>query len=651
MAFLQRELQYYDSVRSDNIVVAISMSLDLKHIPCPAGDGCTAFKCIFGHKKDKATAPELSQSPPGPDRSHPTDNQNKKPKVDTIAVEQPVTGRVPARDRPATATRTISPPPTKRPSLGHQTSRPSNGKQTPPSNTTQNASKPKIIDKPAKVESLNPRLLKHSPASHELRLKLLKLLHAELKRLNDELKKDIDGKQTNLVLSEQAIITRALNEEEIVATEKASVYANVMKNKVMTFKRKKAAEWKEDRAKEVSQTSKKRSYNDIDGPPIEIKTGLSPAQEVELLHHLYTPISDLASHGYVPSVPSDETVQAAKEGVEAAKGWEVCDRCQQRFQVFPGRRESDGALTSGGPCKFHWGRLYFPGRNPGETNRLPKRYKCCNQEIGESSGCITHPDHVFKASDPKRLAVIMNFVQTPDNMAVTKDRVVCFDCEMGYTTYGMELIRLTATLWPSGDLLIDILVKPFGEVLDLNSRFSGVTPDDLMNGSVWQPGDDLIPTQEDDSGTTADGEVSKDAQLKVVGSPKIARDLLFSQISPSTPLIGHGLENDLNAMRIVHPTIIDTILLFPHKAGLPYRHGLRMLMDKHLNKKIQQETGPKMLGHDSAEDARAAGELVHFKLLEKWNEMKRSGWKFVEGHLVPADDQGKLTEEFLESKH
>lgn len=626
------------------------MSLDLKHIPCPAGDGCTAFKCIFGHKKDTITASDLHSSPTSSDRSPQTNSIEKQPK-DTPVLKRHAADKQTVKSTPASANRTISPPPTKRPSTGTPASRPSNESDISKTDARQKAPQPKKSEKAIKVESLNPRLLKHSPASHELRLKLLKLLHAELKRLNEELKKDMGATDSNLILSDQAIITRSLNEEETVATEKASVYANVMKNRVMTFKRKKVAEWKEDRVKEVSQTSKKRSYNDIDGPPVEIKTGLTSKQEVQLLHHLYTPISDLANHGYIPTVPSDEAVQAAKEGLEAAKGWEVCDRCQQRFQVFPGRRESDGALTSGGPCKFHWGRMYFPDRNPGETLRLPKRYKCCNQEIGESSGCITHPDHVFKASDPKRLAIIMNFAHTPENKGIANDRAVCFDCEMGYTTHGMELIRLTATHWPSGDLLIDILVKPFGEILDLNSRFSGVLPEDLMNGPIWRPGDALIPEPRDEKAPSKDGEVPVITKLKVVSSPKIARDLLFSQISPSTPLIGHGLENDLNAMRVVHPTIIDTILLFPHKAGLPYRHGLRMLMDRHLNKKIQQETGPKMLGHDSAEDARAAGELVHFKLLERWNEMKRAGWKLVEGDFVSPDNQGKLTEEFLERKH
>ena len=35
--------------------------------------------------------------------------------------------------------------------------------------------------------------------------------------------------------------------------------------------------------------------------------------------------------------------------------------------------------------------------------------------------------------------------------------------------------------------------------------------------------------------------------------------------------IGHGLENDLRALKILHSRVIDTSLVFPHFYGLPYR--------------------------------------------------------------------------------
>lgn len=535
-----------------------------------------------------------------------------------------------------------------------------------------NAASASTSKEPLKQESLNPRLLKHSPASHEIRLKLVKLAYAEIKRLNEALKRD--GKHDRLVLSDQAIITRILNDEESTAVGKPAVYTNIMKNYVMKYKRLQLADWIRDRQKEMPE-SKKRQHDVMQGDALLVETGLTPAQEVGLLQRLLTPIDGLANHGYVASPPTDAAIAAARDGLAAAKGWEQCDRCSQRFQVFAGRRPEDGALTSGGACNFHWGKAYFPEKTAGSAGgKQPKRFLCCGEQMGDSAGCFTHPNHVFKVGSASRLAAVLAFAATPENPAAPPDRAVCFDCEMGYTVHGMELIRLTATSWPDGAEILDVLVRPLGEILDLNSRFSGVWPDDLARAALWCPGDPLVPPTTDADSSCShgseEGQVAK-KRLQVVSSPAVARTLLFSLIAPSTPLLGHGLENDLNAVRVVHPTLIDTVLVFPHKAGLPFRLGLKGLMSTHLHRRIQVQHGPKMLGHDSAEDARAAGELVRFRLAREWADMKRAGWTVVDGALVappggdddddddddddaagPANDSdggGRLTEDFIEA--
>lgn len=647
------------------------MSLSLKHIPCPAGNKCTAFQCIFGHEKDKAKTDENAIIEPVKSdtlSSSDHDRPSKRLKVDATAISGVAsdgqTNQKAAEQKkqslPQSATRSISPPPLKRkaapstlPAKASATS--SLGTQNQPPATKPSASsgsKTAVPAKAKKAESLNPRLLKSSPASHEIRLKLLRLLHQEFKRLNEELKKSVKDQEKNLLLSDQDLIVRALDEEQACAVEKPAVYSNVMKNKVMQYKRMTAAQWKEAIAKEKKDAQKKLQKDDMtDGEPRKIETGLTIAQEVQLLQRILTPLANMGNHGYVPAVPTEEQIKSAVQGMEAAKGWEKCDRCQQRFQVFPGRREEDGALTTGGACKFHWGKTYVPDKLPGDRTRVPKRYHCCGQEVGESAGCFTHEHHVFKASDPKRLAAVLNFAETPENPLAPTDRAVCFDCEMCYTVHGLELVRLTATSWPTGEDLLDVLVQPIGEVLDLNSRFSGVWPEDLASAEPWSVTDDLKPSKESIETGSEDGEVKSKKRLKIVSSPEVARDLLFSLISPATPLIGHGLENDLNAVRIVHPTIIDTVLLYPHKMGLPYRFGLKTLMSVHMNRKIQQETGPKMLGHDSGEDARAAGDLVRLRVMDVWNDLKRKGWRVVDGEITPPEGEGGgvLTEKFIES--
>lgn len=628
------------------------MSLNLQHIPCPAGNKCNAFKCVFGHEKEQKRLESPAPAPaPAIDsveaRSLPSSIQEEPPrkrvKVDAKpSIDEKFTGdsdngvlssksnkhqQSPAR-LPQTATKPISPPPSRRPtSKPSLTSSPSPSPAQPSTSVTA-TTKPPSATKP---EILNPRLVKSSPTSHEIRYRLLKLIHAEYARLNAEFKKDASDDELKLVFTNQELIKKALDEEHKTALEKGPVYSSVMKHKIMHYKRMGLADWKAEREKEAPSGNKK-AREALDGPK-KIHTGLTTAEEVEVLRRLITPIDGLSKHGYVSTVPLPESIKKAKEGQEANKGWEKCDRCQQRFQVFPGRREGDGALTSGGTCTFHWGKAYVPTKAAGEKTWRAKRYQCCGEDVGQSTGCFLRDHHVYKTTNAGTLASILNYAETPDNPSAPSDRAVSFDCEMGYTVYGLELIRLTVVSWPLGETLLDVLVRPIGEVLDLNSRFSGVWPEDLARAMPWPATEDSGSIKGNPETGSEDGEVLKKA-LPIVPSPEAARDLFFSLISPTTPVLGHGLENDLNAVRIVHPTLVDTVLLYPHKGGLPFRNGLKTLMNSQLNVKIQQETGPKLAGHDSAEDARAAGDLVRLKVMEKWKKLKLEGWKVEEGQLI-----------------
>jgi hypothetical protein len=483
------------------------------------------------------------------------------------------------------------------------------------------------------------------------------MLYEQFLRLNSELKKDAKADEEKLVMSEQELIWMALDVEQKIAIDEPAIYSNIIKNRIMSYKRMAVAKWKEERQaerdKELASSAAKTGGRPVLGPPKVIKTGLTADQEVEFLSRLLTPIADLAPYGYVPVMPSEQDIQKAREAEESAKGWEACDRCGTRFQVFPGRNEEDGSLASGGQCIHHPGRTYFPDKLPGDLSRVQKRWKCCKEAVGDSRGCTTASTHVFKTTDPKRLAAILPYAETPPNPRAQTNRAVCFDCEMGYTVRGLELIRLTATSWPGGDMLLDVLVRPLGEILDLNSRYSGVWPEDIVNAVPYST------AEAEDSSSSEDGEVGRGSSttkpMQIVSSPVVARDLLFSLISPSTPLIGHGLENDLNAVRVVHPTLVDTILLYPHKRGLPIRHGLKMLMETLLNRAIQLETDGNnaVQGHDSAEDARAAGDLVRLKVEQEWASLRGLGWEIVDDEFVSPRGKGdgksgSLTEEFLE---
>ncbi|XP_025971576.2 putative exonuclease GOR [Dromaius novaehollandiae] len=162
--------------------------------------------------------------------------------------------------------------------------------------------------------------------------------------------------------------------------------------------------------------------------------------------------------------------------------------------------------------------------------------------------------------------------------------VYALDCEMCYTTQGLELTRVTV-VDSKLQVVYDSFVKPDGEVIDYNMRFSGVTEDDLKNTTT---------------------------------SLRDVQAILLNLFSADTILIGHSLENDLFALKLIHDKIVDTSVMFPHRLGLPHKRALKSLMADYLRRISQDDVG----GHNSSEDAIACMELTLWKVKEdkgrKW---------------------------------
>ncbi|KAL9082964.1 MAG: hypothetical protein Q9159_006065 [Coniocarpon cinnabarinum] len=600
-------------------------------IACPVGKDCELLYCLFAHeqtsqdghamdideistlevahpsKRQKVgeaangsagvePAPSTVQPPPTfaatrtatPQKSQ----QQSTPKVDG---QLPKSFLVP--HRPASASihmaehRPISPPPSRKPEkVASTTSHKAQGLQIKHA-----------------TEPLNPRMLVQAPAAHQTRTLYLKKLHEGIGALNERAKKD--SSMHEIVLAPQQLVTLALDEEQKIAKENFSVYANIIKLRMVAYKKMTLDAWKIhllQLCQIVESDEQKKLRMSVTGER-DLQTGLSETQERQILPHLFAKLHGLEEHGYLTGAPSSEDMAKAQKGDEVADGWEKCARCQARFQVFPDRRQEDGVLTSGGKCTYHPGRIVAGYRGREAV------HGCCNETIGKTVGCDYHPCHVFKVESPNRLSLVMEYEHTPDNCHVANDVAISLDCEMGYTTRGFELIRLTALSWPRGEKILDVLVRPFGYVLDLNTRFSGVNVQQFQEATPY------------DSHANADS-------LQIVGSPIEARKLFFEKINPSTPLIGHGLDNDLAALRIIHPCIVDTALLCPHARGLPYRRALKQLAREYIFRTIQNAG---LAGHDSAEDAKAAGDIVLELVKRKWRKMKENGWKAEDGKLVP----------------
>lgn len=618
-----------------------------KDVPCPQGDKCALLTCMFAHKPvapveqgesqhaPAATEPDASAQP-APKRikiestaesstGAKTQSVEPSPQSDNGSLLQTSPSPKEANGKPQqlnqsttklqTVSRDVSPPPTR----VEQTPKKSEQVSAKPK-----TARPQVPPRQAPKESLNPRMLAKTPAAHNVRLAILTKLHAAMCAQNDKMAKNAKGSDKYLVLSKDELVTMALDEEEKTAKENQNIYSNIIKLRIVKV-------WKmnqEDWVKEVKSHLNSRYYKiEPAEQPMEPKaftTGLTAKEEIAILSKLVTPLNGLEQFGYVTRAPTEEEIAQARKGVLESKGWEKCERCGGRFQVFPGRRE-DGLLTTAGQCTYHPGKPFYPPRKKTDhiTGSRDAFYPCCNESLGTSSGCTKGETHVFKVSEAKRLASILQFKETPTQPDKGPQKPVCFDCEMGYTTQGLELIRLTAVTWPEGKELLDVLVRPIGEILDLNSRFSGIFPEHYATAVPYG-------TAVSGKATLEDGELEP-TPLQIVESPGAARELLFQFLQPDTPLIGHAIDNDLNACRIIHPTIIDTVLLYPHPAGLPIRTSLKILSRKYLDRDIQ--TGGNR-GHDSKEDSIATGDLVRAKALETWKRLKAKGWTIQDDKLV-----------------
>lgn len=157
--------------------------------------------------------------------------------------------------------------------------------------------------------------------------------------------------------------------------------------------------------------------------------------------------------------------------------------------------------------------------------------------------------------------------------------MLAVDCEMCYVGVGADkrlVLTRASAVGPDGSVVYDKLVKPSEQITDYNTAHSGITAEQMRG---------VQTTIED-----------------------VQRELL-ELIAQETILIGHSLENDLRRLKIMHSLCVDTVALYPHPRGPPFRSKLSSLTEKHLKRRIQEGT------HDSVADARATMELALLKFV------------------------------------
>lgn len=170
--------------------------------------------------------------------------------------------------------------------------------------------------------------------------------------------------------------------------------------------------------------------------------------------------------------------------------------------------------------------------------------------------------------------------------------ILSMDCEMVMTgPEEFSLARISVVNW-SGDVVLDRLVKPDKPVTNYVTQFSGITEELLKPVTT----------------------TLRDIQTE-----------LLDLVGPRTILVGHSLDSDLKALKLTHPFIVDTSVIYPHPRGPPLKSSLKYLTQKYLNRQIQQGHGA--VGHNSIEDAKACLDLTRQKC-EKgkmWGEFEGAG--------------------------
>lgn len=244
-----------------------------------------------------------------------------------------------------------------------------------------------------------------------------------------------------------------------------------------------------------------------------------------------------------------------------------CARCKSPFLLF------------NSPCTYHPGKLIFRSF---KEDKVLEMWTCCDQ-FKNGTGCTNYYSHVWYGISKGFNGPIGQFLHTMPSSPNSKGTygVYALDCEMVFTINGMEVARVTL-VDINGEVIYDSYVQPKSTVIDYNTRYSGITKEDLKKPSV------------------------KDFDEM--------RNELLGFINSYTILIGHGLNNDLRVLKICHLRVIDTSVIYPHYKGYPFKYTLKMLSKKILNLDIQSSIS----GHCSREDSWAAMQLALKKVLHNY---------------------------------
>lgn len=290
-----------------------------------------------------------------------------------------------------------------------------------------------------------------------------------------------------------------------------------------------------------------------------------------------------------------------------------CMRCGKGFLVT-----NNGDYVTTEPCLYHWGKInqFYDG------HQMRRIYSCCNRDHDSylNNGCTANRVHVWTGISTGLNGPYEGFVRTKKrNGPIPHDGntgIYALDCEMCFTGCGLELAKVTI-IRSDGNLHYESFVRPERDIVDYNTRFSGITEKDLNIESHSSSSYGMRRASTASNSSASSTSSSNSYNPRTVKTIQEVQNDILKFIFEDTILIGHSIENDLKALKLMHQSIIDTSIVFPHYYGLPYRRSLKALTKSILKRDIQNSEN----GHCSFEDSRACLELMLWKVRKDFREL------------------------------
>ncbi|KAG2257652.1 hypothetical protein Bca52824_076946 [Brassica carinata] len=188
---------------------------------------------------------------------------------------------------------------------------------------------------------------------------------------------------------------------------------------------------------------------------------------------------------------------------------------------------------------------------------------------------VEHPAYSVDYSfEPHSEDWFVSYVGVKTSKVMESTDLVAVDCEMVLCDNGTEGLVRVGVVDRDLKVILDEFVKPDKPVVDYRTDITGITAEDIEKATL-----SLVDIQE----------------------------TLQPFLSNGAILVGHSLNKDLEVLKIYHPKVIDTALVFKYpNARKPRRASLNNLCKSILGYEVRKAG----VSHDCVNDATAAMKLA-----------------------------------------